>query len=87
MKIQTKFGCDLVTDVSFEKQELKHCDPLRDKYGNYHTLKSAIADCSSDDNCKAVYDEYCDSGDKFFLCPATSTLETSQHSCVYEKSK
>ena len=87
MKIQTKFGCDLVTDVSFEKQELKHCDPLSDKYGKCATLESAQSACSSDINCKAVYNEHCDSGDGFYLCPSTATFQDSQHSCVYEKSK
>ena len=87
MKILRKFGCDLVTDVSFEKQELKHCDPLGDKYGNYPTLKLAQAACSVDINCKAVFDDHCHRGNEFYLCPTTSTLESSQHSCVYEKSK
>ena len=87
IKMLRKFGCDLVTDVSFEKQESKHCDTLKDIYGNYPTLELAQSACSSDINCKAVYNEHCDSGDGFYLCPATATFQDSQHSCVYEKSK
>ena len=87
MKIPRKFVCDLVTDVSFEKMELMYCDPLKDKYGDYATLESAQSACSSDINCKAVFNDHCKDGDEFFLCPAHATLQDSQHSCVYVKSK
>ena len=78
---------DLVPYVSFKKRELKHCDPLKDKYGNFPTLKSAQLACISDTNCNAVYDEHCDNEGEFFLCPTTTSLQSSQHSCVYEKGK
>ena len=73
--------------MSFDTHTLTNCDPLKDKYGNYFSLKSAKSACSVDINCKAVYDEHCDNEGTFYLCPATATLESSQHSCVYEKSK
>ena len=78
---------DLVTGVLFKKRELNHCDPLKDKYGNFPTLKSAQLACISDTNCNAVYDEHCDNEGEFFLCPTTTSLQSSQHSCVYEKGK
>ena len=73
--------------MSFEKQTLTHCDPLKDKYGNYFSLKSAQSACTLDTDCKAVYDEHCNSEGTIYLCPATATLTPSQHSCVYEKRK
>ena len=78
---------DLVTGVLFKKRELNHCDPLKDKYGNFPTLKSAQSACISDTNCNAVYDEHCDNKGEFYLCPTTTSLQSSQHSCVYEKGK
>ena len=86
MQIAPKIYC-LVTDVSFRKRELKHCDPLKDKYGNFPTLKSAQSACLSDINCNAVYDEHCDNEGEFYLCPTTTSLQSSQHSCVYDKGK
>ena len=73
--------------MSFRKRDLKHCDPLKDKYGNFPTLKSAQSACLSDINCNAVYDEHCDNEGEFYLCPTTTSLQSSQHSCVYEKGK
>ena len=81
------FWYNFVTDVSFEKQTLTNCDPLRDKYGYYSSLKSAQSACSLDIDCKAVYDEHCDNEGEFYLCPTTTSLQSSQHSCVYEKGK
>ena len=78
---------DLVAYASFKKRQLKHCDPLKDKYGKFPTLKSAQSACISDTNCNAVYDEHCDSEGEFYLCPTTASLQSSQHSCVYEKRK
>ena len=77
----------LVSDMSFRKRDLKHCDPLKDKYGNFPTLKSAQSACLSDINCNAVYDEHCDNEGEFYLCPTTTSLQSSQHSCVYDKGK
>ena len=85
--VQKVFGCYLLTDMSFQRQALTPCYPLKDKYGNYSTLESAQTACSSDIHCKAVYDEHCDNKDTFHLCPVTATLQSSQNSCVYEKSK
>ena len=73
--------------MPFKKQERKHCDPLKDNYGNYPTLKLAQSACISDFGCNAVYDENCDNHGEFHLCPTTSKMKSAQRSCVYEKSK
>ena len=73
--------------MSFDTRTLTNCDPLKDKYGNFPTLKSAQSACLSDINCNAVYDEHCNNEGEFYLCPTTTSLQSSQHSCVYEKGK
>lgn len=70
------------SEFEFLKQEVTHC--VGDAYGIvYDTYNHAIIACRNDQNCGAIYDDYCD-GDGFKLCssvfvPQTSTID----SCLY----
>ena len=70
--------------VTYEQQTLKHCNS--NKYGPaYSTLSLAQAACSSDSNCRGVYNVYCKNSGSFYLCPTSADLQKSRSSCVYEK--
>ena len=64
-----------------------HCN--NDEYGSYVTIEEAKNACTSDNNCKGVYDHGCDAGAGRFgitLCAITATYQTStENSCIYQK--
>ena len=68
---------------TYEQHNLKHCNS--NKYGEYSTLSLAQSACSSDSNCRGVYDGSCDNSGSFYLCPTSADLEISSSSCVYKK--
>ena len=76
---------DFFTDWRFEKQESQYCTTVDVEYCNYTTLNLAQSACSSNENCKAVFDDRCDNRDRFCLCLMSSTFEKSEQSCVYKK--
>ena len=61
----------------------KHC--FNDKYGSFSTESAAKTACTSDCNCKGVYDNSCDNSGTFYLCPISATYQTSSSSCIHEK--
>jgi len=70
---------------SFEKLELTHC--TNHKYGEFSNVEEAKNSCIRDANCKGVYDYQCDESiDDVYLCMVGYDYETSQSSCVYDKS-
>ena len=69
--------------VTYQQRNLKHC--ASNDYGSYLTLTLAQSACSSDSNCRGVYDTSCDNSGSFYLCPISADLKISSRSCVYEK--
>ena len=76
------------TDQSYTKLK-KHWCP--NAYGLYKTLEEAKSACSSDSQCKGVYDWKDEPFDEpvgppdFQLCPLESVYEHSRASCIYNK--
>ena len=64
-------GCPFLKIESFDRVEGVHC--LGKQYGSYSSVQQAVAACSNDPNCGAVYDHQCDgSGGDVYLCPKRS---------------
>ena len=74
--------------VKYTKLIGKSCYPER--YGSHLTLEAAKGHCTTDPDCRGIYDNRCDSKGKYYLCPADKPYTSSDHdqnqlSCVHEK--
>ena len=77
---------EIILDVPYEQQKLKHCSS---HFGSYSTLDTAMSACNSNSYCGGVLDQSCNNKEPFYLCPISIPLveasSMAAKGCVYRK--
>ena len=75
---------NIFADEAYIKEEKSYCSS--GEYGSYDTLSDAQSTCTSDANCAAIFDNFCDKVG-FKLCSTGYVKKKSWSSCLYIKNQ